>query len=138
MAIQTDGHATLIELANLPNVALEEVEVSPIGVEVPAVPQTNMHNPDTETQLPAKIRNYTDGGALCHYDPAMLTDINSQVGVNQLIIIHFPDTHTWSFWGWIAEFKPATSKSKEKPTANVVFKCSNLNDSGVITKPVYA
>jgi hypothetical protein len=133
----SDGFSTIIEFANAPNIALWEQEITPFGVEVPGVPQTSMRNDEVETQLPAKLKMYSDGSMVVGYDALVLDDIDAQVGVNQLISITMPNAAAtkWNFWGWLAEFKPNSNKPKEKPTANCVFKVSNLNNSGAEVKP---
>lgn len=134
MAVINDGHPTIISLAN--GVVLKEKTITPIGVDGgDAVDTTTMRNSTLRTKQPRRLKDTTDGSMTCAYDPAFLVTAMSQLNVNQLITITFPDGEVYSFWGWMKTFKPNEIKEGEQPTAECVFVSGNQNGSGVETVP---
>ncbi len=77
-----------------------------------------------------------EGSALVSYDLAALSSILSQVGVNQLITITFPDATTFAFYGTIDEFAPKELKEGEEPQAEMKI-IPTMQTGMVETAPVY-
>lgn len=131
-----DGMATLIEFSLKPNIKLYEQEVTPMGISGGgAIPQSNMRNQTWHTKWPKSLRNADDIPATVSYAPIAYTDILDIHQVNQLIVVRHPDGTGIQFWGWLEEFKPASNKEGEKPTASILICVSNLNDDGEETPP---
>lgn len=72
------------------------------------------------------------------YDIVGWSAILAQIGVNQLVTVHFPDGKTVAFWGWLDKFEPGALKEGEQPEAECVIVPSNHNTSGVEVAPVQA
>lgn len=134
-----DGFSTIIDFANFPSVQFWEKEVMPPGMDGGgANDTTTMRNTALRTKAPKKLKSMSDGNFTAAYDPEVYDSVWDMINVNQLITITFADGSSLAFWGWLNEFKPNAVKEGEQPTAQCVFICSNQDDSGVETAPVYA
>ena len=136
MAIQKDGHQTLIDIAGA---TLFEQEVTPPSIEGGgAVEQTTMRNTVWRTKCPKSLKTMGDSGFTAAYDPAAYTTIAAAINVNQAITITFPDLSTLVFWGWLDSFTPNASVEGEQPTAECTIIPSNVDGAGAEIAPVYA
>ena len=135
MGIYNDGQGTIVSLAD--GVTLKEKEVTPPGLDGGgANDTTTMRNSVFRTMQPKKLKTVTELNFTAAFDKAAYTSLLSQINVNQLITVTFPDTGTISFWGWLNTFKPNAFKEGEQPTAECQIIPSNQNSSGVETAPV--
>lgn len=133
-----DGFATTMSFALAPTVKFYEKEVTPPSITGGgANDTTTMRNTAWRTMAPKKLKSLGEAKLSAAYDPAVYTDILSMIQVNQLITITFPDGSTYSFYGWVDEFAPGSIKEGAQPTADVKIICSNQNESGEETAPIY-
>lgn len=136
MGRMDDGFSTLISLGGTD---FWEKSVTPPGLSAGGeIDTTTMRNTTWRTRNPKSLVTMTPMSATCAYDPEGYETILAQLGVNQEIVVTFPDGSTLTFWGWLDEFTPGESVEGEQPTADVTFIPSNQNASGVETAPVYA
>lgn len=136
-----DGHSTRISFSASASAATDlfEKSVTPPSVEGGGENDTTtMLNSVYRTKSPKSLITLGDAQAEVAYDPAVYNEIVGMINVNQQITITFPDAHTLVFWGWIDSFSPNPIVEGQQATAAIVIKCSNQNDSGVETAPVYA
>lgn len=144
MTIQTDGFSTTIEFSAsasgiLLTTLMKEKEVTPPGVDAGGENDTtSMRNTDFRTKQPKSLKTLMNSSLVVFYDPAILDEILATVGVNQSIVITFPDISTWTFWGWLNEFVPNAQVEGEPPTANITIIPSNQNNSGEEVPPAYS
>ena len=133
-----DGHGTFISFANLPTVKLWEKEVNPPGLSGNGpIDTTTMRNSAWRTMAPKQLKSVPQIQATVAYATTAFDDLYAQVGVNQPIIVTFPDNSTVSIWGWIDEFAPGTNVEGEQPTATLTIQPSNRNDDGDEVAPAY-
>lgn len=133
-----DGFATFITIANIPTVQLYEKEVTPPGYSMGgAIETTTMRNSTWRTMSPRSLKTLSPVSATVAYATVALEQILAQMGINQLITVHFPDASTLAFWGWIEEFTPGALTEGEQPTATLTLQPSNHNDSGTEVAPDY-
>lgn len=138
MARIDDGHSTTITFAENPAVKFYEKSVTPPSIEAGGENDTTtMHNVEWRTKAPKKLKTLGDASFTAAYDPAVYDDIVAMVGVNQLITITFPNGATLAFWGWIDAFEPGELVEGEQPEADVTIICSNQDDKGDETAPVF-
>ena len=134
-----DGFATLIGFDLGPTLKIYEKEVTPPGMSGGgANDTTTMRNTSLRTKAPKKLKTMDNMTATVAYDPEVYDSLFDMVNQNQEITITFPDDSTLVVWGWLDEFKPNAIKEGEQPTAMITVICSNQNDSGVETAPVYS
>jgi len=134
-----DGFSTIITFANLPLVKLYEKDVTPPGYTAGGpIETTTMRNLAYRTSAPRKLKSLTQVTATVAYATIAIDDVWSQIGINQLITVTFPDNSTISFYGWIEEFTPATHTEGEQPTAKLTIQTGMRNLEGVEVAPVYA
>lgn len=143
MAFLKDGMNTYISLngtgsGSIPT-TLKEISVTPPKLDgTGKIDQSTMRNSRLRTALPKVLLSLDECKITVSYDPSSLNAILSCIQVNQSITIQFPDTHTWTFWGWVDTFALGELKDGDRPTAEITIIPSNLNGSGVETLPVYA
>jgi len=136
MTVLRDGFSTMITFAQ-GAIEMYQKDATPPGIDGGgAIDVSTFENSEVETSFPNTLKKTTDGAMTVAYDTAVYTSIDAQVNVNQLITITFIDGSKVEVWGWIYNFQPATCEKGEQPTAECGFHVSNLNDSGVETKPV--
>lgn len=135
-----DGHSTRISFADNPTVKFYEKTVTPPGMDAGgANDTTTMRNTSLRTKAPKKLKTMTDMTSTVAYDTDVFdpTEVWDMIGENQEITITFPEGETLKFWGWLDKFQPSEVREGEQPTATVTIVCSNQDDDGVETEPVY-
>jgi len=133
-----DGFSTLIGFAANPNVKLWEKEVTPPGITGGgAIDTTTMRNTAWRTLSPKQLKSLTPCSFTAAYDTAVFVQLNTMIGVNQLITITFADGSKLKFWGWLDEFTPGAITEGEQPTADCTIQPSNQNNSNVEVAPLY-
>ena len=133
-----DGFATYITFANLPAIKLYEKEVNPPGMTANGpIDTTTMRNTAWRTMAPKALKTMPQITATVAYATEVFPLLYNQVGVNQPIVVTFPDASTVSFWGWIEEFTPGTNTEGEQPTATLTVQPSLRNADGDEVAPAY-
>jgi hypothetical protein len=133
-----DGFRTIITLENLPTVKLYEKEVTPAAVSGGGpIDITNMRSLGWRTASPKQLKSFGQVSATCAYATEAFEQIIAQIGVNQRILVTFPDNSEMTFWGWIDSFTPSAHKEGDQPTAAIVFHPSLTDLSGAEKAPAY-
>lgn len=136
MSRMDDGYSTLISLGGTD---FWEKTVTPPGLSAGGeVDTTTMRNSTWRTRNPKQLFTMSPMSATVAWDPAGYDTILTDLGVNQEIVVTFPDGSTLTFWGWLDEFTPGENAEGEQPTADVTFIPSNQDASGDEIAPVYA
>jgi len=71
------------------------------------------------------------------YATSALELIWAQIGINQLVKVHYPDGSNIRFYGWIDSFTPGAHKEGDQPTAAMVIHPSMRDNNGAEHGPVY-
>lgn len=133
-----DGFKTIITLASLFGVKLEETQVTPPGIDGGGENDTTtMRNNTWRTRQPKQLQTLTNMSTTVSYDPAAYPDIIAQRGVVQAITLTFPDKSTLVFYGWVDTFTPAAAQEGAMPTAEMTIIPSNATATGSEIGPVY-
>lgn len=133
-----DGFSTTVSFGLSPTVKFWEKQVTPPSITGGGSNDTTtMRNTTWRTLAPKQLKSLGQAKLSAAYDPAVYTDILSMIQVNQLITVTFPDGSTYSFYGWVDEFTPGAIAEGSQPTADVTIICSNQNESGEETAPVF-
>jgi len=133
-----DGFSTTVGFELSPTVKFWEKQVTPPSITGGGSNDTTtMRNTTWRTLAPKQLKSLGQAKLSAAYDPAVYTDILSMIQVNQLITVTFPDGSTYSFYGWVDEFTPGAIAEGAQPTADVTIICSNQNESGEETAPVF-
>jgi len=144
MAIQTDGFSTTIEFSAsasgvLLTTLMAEKEVTPPGISAGGENDTSsMRNTAYRTKQPKSLKTLTNSSIVVAFDSAIFDELVATVGLNQSIVITFPDASTLTFWGWIDEWTPNAQVEGEQPTAAITIICSNQNNAGAEVAPSYS
>lgn len=142
MAFLNDGFSTIIGFLNVANPAVFKIlekTVTPPGMSGGGpIDITTMRNIALRTKSPKHLQQMDDMALTAAYDPdAYVVAFNSLINVNQEITVTFPDLSTLTFWGYLNEFKPQEHREGEQPLANLAIICTNVDDSGIETDPVF-
>lgn len=140
MAFLKNGFSTTVTFANASGILLKEIEITPPTIDGgDKIDLTTMRNEELKTAAPQALYELQEMQGTFAYDLSVLPTILEQVNVEQLITIHLPPSgaKTEAFWGYMKSFKRSAYKNGERPTAECVFVCTNVNGSGVETGPVY-
>ena len=133
-----DGFSTIITLANLPNIKLYEKEVTPPGISAGGpIDTTTMRNTTWRTMAPRALKSLTPVSATVAFASEAIPQVQSQIGINQLITVTFPDQATLTFWGWLEEFTIGALVEGEQPTATISVNPGNIDADGAEVAPVY-
>lgn len=142
MAFITEGFPTTMAFANADSgvtLYFKEKELTPPGIDGGGPNDyTSMRNTAWRTRQPKQLKTLTAASLTCFYDPTLLTGILALVNVNQEITITFPDSHTWTFWGWIDKFTPSGVTEGNPAEATVTIEVSNIDSGGSEIAPAYA
>jgi len=133
-----DGFSTIITLANIPTVKLYEKEITPPGISAGGpIDTTTMRNVTWRTMSPRALKSLTPVSVTVAFATEAIPVVQSQVGINQLITVTFPDQSTLVFWGWLEEFTIGAMTEGEQPTATLNIQPGNVDDSGAEVAPIY-
>ena len=141
MSFIFDGQFTTITLTGAGTTFLEK-EVTPPSFSGGGPNDiTNMRSTRMRWKQPKKLITGDKMTTTVFFDPILLTNMmTTTLQLNQLIVVAFPNTHTWSFWGWCDEVKPSVHKDGEAPTIELTIELSNTNNTNppVEQIPYYA
>lgn len=134
-----DGFSSKIAFAADPDVAFWEITVTPPGIDGgDSIDQTTMFNTAWRTKAARQLKELTDASLTCAYDPAVISQIIALINVEGLVTVHFPDTSTLDFYGYLKSFTPGELSEGERPEADAVIVCTNYNTaSGAEVAPSY-
>lgn len=133
-----DGFSTIITFANIPTVKLFEKEITPPGISAGGpIDVTTMRNITWRTMSPRALKSLTAVSATVAFATNAIPVVQSQLAINQLITITFPDQSTLVFWGWIEEFTIGAMVEGEQPTATITITPGNVNNNDQEVAPVY-
>ena len=83
------------------------------------------------------MKELTDASITVAYDPKVYDQIIALINVEGEITVHFPDTSTLDFWGYLKSFTPGENQEGEQPEAEIEIVCTNVNSSGTETGPTF-
>ena len=134
-----DGFSTKIAFEADPDISFWEKTVTPPGVDGgDKIPISTMHNSAWRTFAARALKELTDSTLTCAYDPKVYSQIIAIVNVPTEITVHFPDTSTLSFFGFLKSFTPGEMSEGEQPEADIEIVCTNLNpNTGLETAPSF-
>lgn len=133
-----DGYATLVEMADFPDVKLYEKEVEGGGFDGgEKINITTMRNSAWETFAPRSLKTALDISYTAAFATDVLDDLEDAINHNQELTITFSDGSSRMQWGYLKQLKINKMKIGSQPEADVVFVVTNRNNSGVETAPVY-
>lgn len=114
-----DGFQTIVTFA-AGNPRLYIIELTPPSFKGGGeIDVANMHNISWRTRSPKKLITLGEITAKVAYETLAFYLIPAHINLNQLITVTFPDTATYSFWGFLDEFTPDSNKEGERPTATI-------------------
>lgn len=117
---------------------LKVKEIQPPGIDGGGeIDITTMLNSTWRTRWPKSLKTLSECVLQCLYDSEVYTSILSMINAIQQLTIHFPDTSTTEFWGYVNRFTPAALKEGEVGMAEVQIIPTNVNTSGVEEAPTY-
>jgi hypothetical protein len=133
-----DGFSTIITFENMPLAKFYEKDVTPPGYTAGGpIETTTMRNIAYRTSAPRQLKSCTQVSATVAYATSALEGLFTQIGVNQLVTVTFPDGSTIAVYGWIEEFTAATHVEGEQPTAQLTVTCGMRDLDGEEVAPVY-
>lgn len=125
-----DGHPTKIAFAADPDVSFWEKSVTAPGVDGgDAIDTTTMHNVVMRTMASRALKTLTSLELTVAYDPQVYDQIIALTNVEGLITVHFPDSSTLDFYGFLQNFEPDELVEGEQPEATVTITPTNVNPS---------
>jgi len=99
---------------------------------------TTLCNVEYFTGMAPTLKRVNDLTFTCNFEPADLSAITAELGVEQTIAITFTDsgTTTWTAWGYLHSYQADAGAIDTIWDANGVVKFTNSNASGTETGPV--
>jgi len=134
-----NGFQILVVFAADPDVGLWEVDVTPPGLEGgEPVNITTQYNEDYETMAARALKTMTQGTFNAGYDPECLDQLNALINVETSITVHFPNNDSWTFYGYLKNFQPATQQQGTMPLAACQIQPTNYDPTNnVEAAPVF-
>lgn len=134
-----DGFSTQVALSQAPTAELFEKTVDPPGVDGgEPVPLATMLSQTWRTFTSRELKTMTPMRMTCAYSSKCYSTLVSIINVEGSITIHFPDTSTVTFYGYLQSFEPSTVAEGVQPEAVVVIMPTNRDPiNKVETGPVW-
>lgn len=133
-----DGFSTQIAFAADPDVGFWERTVKPPGLDGgEPIDITTMFNTTYRTFAPRQLKTLTPITCTVAYDPAVFDQILALINVNGWITVHFPDTSTLDFVGFLKSFEPAENAEGNFPLATITIIPTNCL-AGTETAPDFS
>jgi len=117
-----DGYRSLITIGVDPDLSLWEIGVKPPGMDGgDAINTTTMHNDTYRTMAHRALKTLTESTFRFAYDPAVYSQLESQINVDTTITQRFPDGSTLAYYGFLqkAEFDELVEGEMPTGTATV-------------------
>lgn len=123
-----DGYRSLITFAADPNVSLWERTVKPPGIDGgDSIDTSTMHNDVWRTKASRALKELTDAGMECGYDPVVYDQIVALCNVETSITILFSNNDTLAFFGYLKSADTNDLAEGEFPTLTCVVVCTNTD-----------
>lgn len=122
-----DGYQTLIAFTANQTVEFWEKTVQPPGLEGgDPIDTTTMHNTEWRTFASRVLKTMTNATATVAYDPNAFEVVRTDLlNVEGVVTLHFPDTSTLAFYGYLQTFEPQDTEEGSQPEANITVVCTN-------------
>jgi len=134
-----NGYQSFVAFAEDPDVSFWEKTVQPLGLDGgEKIDITTMHNTTIKTYAAQALPGCTDATVTAAFDPQVLTQALALINVNGEVSNIFPDTSTWTSFGFLKSFVPDAMSNGAQPEASCTVVYTNVNASGAETAPVYA
>lgn len=140
MSTLLDGFSTTLTFSADASsaVVLAEKEVTPPPLALGEIDQTTMRNVHWRTKSAKALVDVGVATFVAAYETHAYKNIVNMLGTIQVITVHFPDTSTLAFEGWIDSFKPNRLVEGQQPTAEVTIVAGNqATKGGSTTAPTY-
>jgi hypothetical protein len=136
MAFAISGDGTTLTIGS--GINLCWVTLAALGASVETLDATCLSNSTWTTKKPSLLKDVPDLSFTAKFDPAELAGIRGEVGVNQLLVLTYPDASTDTFWGYLQDFTPDAGAVSTVWEMSGTIVVSNMNGSDVETGPVNA
>jgi hypothetical protein len=97
---------------------------------------TTMHNVTWRTRNSRALRTLTEFTMTAAYDPNLYNSVLALVNQNTVITIHYPDTSTLAFWGFLKGFESGDLVEGEQPEITITVVPTNQDNAGAEQAPV--
>jgi hypothetical protein len=106
-----EGYRSLIAFEDDPDLEFWEMVVGAPGIDGgDPVPTTTMHNNALRTKAPRKLKELMPFQVQGKFNSGTVDAVYAQINVVQWITIHWPDSATYSFPGFIKSFQPGQAQ----------------------------
>lgn len=124
-----DGHSTKIAFAVLSNASFWEKNVGVPGIDGgEAINISNMHNTTWRTMVPRALKTLTPFTVTALWDPRLLGTLNTTLVNNPgSITVHFPDTTTYDFFGYLQKGEPQPHEEGAPPEIQLTIVPTNYD-----------
>ena len=125
-----DGYSCKIACALDPDISFWEKTVSPPGLDgEDALSITTMHNTAYRTFAPRSLITLPEMTCTCGYDPDVYDEIIAIINTNTSWTVHFPDTSTLDFFGYLKTFDVADLSEGGEVEATVTIVPTNYDSA---------
>lgn len=125
-----DGYVSKLTPSADTDVSFWEKQITPFGMDGgEPVDTTTMHNSTYRTMAPRGLITATSLESTSAYDPRVLDQIVALINVETVWTVLFPDTSTWSFYGFLRSFTPGALVEGTQPEASIVVEPTNTDPS---------
>jgi hypothetical protein len=134
-----EGFSITVDINGLTTPLFWEVEVTPPGMTMGGhIDISGQRNTRYVTKAPRALIEIDDGSFTAGYDPAAIPQLRAIMGVNKKWTIHYPDTFSIDYFGWLETFRPTGAMSRgNRPLAQITFTVSNIDPAtGLEAGPV--
>jgi hypothetical protein len=115
-----DGFPTRIVFSSVPDLHIEEVEVTPLEYDGgDPLNMTNHRNKKYHTKAPQKLIDTPPISVVVNYATSAMPQLVALINVPDTITIWHPDNAHEAFYGYLKSVKRAAQKFNEKPTATI-------------------
>jgi hypothetical protein len=117
-----DGYRSLVTIAADTDISLWEIGVTPPGMDGgDPIDTTTMHNDTYRTMASRALKTLTEFTFRFAYDPAVYTQLETNINVETTITITYPDGSTLAFYGFLrsAEFDELVEGTRPEGTATI-------------------
>lgn len=138
-SVLRDGYQALITFEADTDVTFWERSIQPPSVEGgDMIDNTTQHNTSWRTGSPRSLLTLGNAECTVTYDPKVYDEIISLINTNTTVTVHFPDTSSLAFFGYLQSFSPSSIEEGSDPEATVTIVATNIDPaSGEEEGPVY-
>ncbi len=123
-----DGYQTLVAFAGYTTIGFWERSVTPPSLDGgEPIDTTTMLNVTYRSMTARQLKSLGGFSMTAAWDPAVYSSAIAMINVPTTVTVHFPDSSSIAFYGYLRSFKPGAHEEGKMPEATLEVQPTNVD-----------